>query len=146
MNLDQALTVMAAACREAEANNVAIAIAVVDAGGNLIAQQRMDDAPPVCNEIARNKAYTVVASGLSVPELFCLERCDQPVYGVHSAAGSPVIVFGGGLPVVHQSCIVGGIGVSGGGTEQDINCAQAGLLALTSHPSWTWTAPLAEAG
>ena len=61
MSLDLALDLIAAARAKANAIGVPMVIAVVDAGGNLVAQLRMDDALLVSIDISRNKAYTAVA-------------------------------------------------------------------------------------
>ena len=39
-------------------------------------------------------------------------------------------MFGGGLPIVEEGTLIGGIGVSGGSAEQDEDCARAGLAAI----------------
>ncbi|MBN3825238.1 heme-binding protein, partial [Burkholderia sp. Ac-20384] len=39
------------------------------------------------------------------------------------------VAFGGGLPIVDDGALIGGIGVSGGSEAQDESCARAGLDA-----------------
>lgn len=130
LNLDRALAMVAAARAQAENIGVPMVIAVVDQGGNLIAQQRMDDALLVSVDIALNKAYTAVAVKMATHELCALAQPGQPLYGIHTTDRSRIVVFGGGFPVSHEERIIGGIGVSGGSVEDDMRCARAGLTAF----------------
>jgi len=102
-------------------------IAVVDASGNLVAEQRMDHALLVSIDIALNKAYTAVAVKIPTHELAPLSQPGQPLFGIHNADGGRIIIFGGGFPLKHGNEIIGGIGVSGGSVEEDIQCATAAL-------------------
>lgn len=130
LNLDLALAMVAAARKEAEKIGVPMVIAVVDEGGNLIAQQRMDDALLVSVDIALNKAYSAVAVKMATHELSALAQPGQPLYGIHTTDRSRIVIFGGGFPIVHGDRIIGGIGVSGGSVEDDMRCSVAGLAAL----------------
>jgi uncharacterized protein GlcG (DUF336 family) len=102
----------------------------VDAGGNLIAQQRMDDALLVSIDISLNKAYTAVAVRMPTHELAEVSQSGQPLFGIHNADKGRIVIFGGGLPLKDNDKIIGGIGVSGGSVEDDIICAKAGLERL----------------
>ena len=131
ITLDQALILIAAARNKAVETGVPMVIAVVDGGGNLIAQQRMDDALLVSVDISRNKAYTAVAVKIATHDLAVAAQPGAPLYGIHATDQGRIVIFGGGLPLVCDGRIIGGIGVSGGSVEQDLACAQAGLAALT---------------
>ncbi len=110
--------------------NVPMTIVVVDAGGQLKAAARMDGNRFGSLEIVRRKAITAVAFGQPT------HRFGQGVFGgdparAASFANLPDIwLGGGGLPIVVDGQVVGGIGVGGGTPEQDIEVAQAGLDAL----------------
>ena len=78
IQLDQALTMIAAARKEARNINVPMVIAVVDGGGHLIAQQRMDEALLVSVDIALNKAYTAVVVKMATDELGVLAQPGGP--------------------------------------------------------------------
>ena len=127
MGLDLALQLMAAARKKSEEIGVPMVIAVVDASGNLVAEQRMDQALLVSIDIALNKAYTAVAVKIPTHELAPLSQPGQPLFGIHNADGGRIIIFGGGFPLKHGNEIIGGIGVSGGSVEEDIQCATAAL-------------------
>ena len=49
------------------------------------------------------------------------------VFGIHTAMGGRLCVVGGGLPVKVDGEVVGGIGLSSGTPQQDMDCAQAGI-------------------
>jgi len=100
---------------------------VVDAGGNLVALQRMDQALLVSIDIAVNKAYTAVAIKIPTHELAKIAQPEQPLFGIHNADGGRIVIFGGGFPLKRNEEIIGGIGVSGGSVEEDIQCAEAAL-------------------
>ncbi|TFH50098.1 MAG: heme-binding protein [Lysobacterales bacterium] len=130
LTLDFALDLIAAAQEKAKEIGVPMVIAVVDAGGNLVAQHRMDDALLVSIDISLNKAYTAVAVKLPTNELAPLAHPGGPLFGISNADRGRVVVFGGGIPLKHNDAIIGGIGVSGGTVEQDIICATAATVIL----------------
>jgi uncharacterized protein GlcG (DUF336 family) len=127
LTLDMALDLIAAARAKAREIGVPMVIAVVDAGGNLVAQQRMDDALLVSIDISLNKAYTAVAVKLPTHELAPLVQPGAPLFGISHADRGRVVVFGGGFPLKRGNTIIGGIGVSGGSVEEDMSCAAAAL-------------------
>jgi uncharacterized protein GlcG (DUF336 family) len=127
MTLDLALELIAAARAKAKEIGVPMVIAVVDAGGNLVAQQRMDDALLVSIDISLNKAYTAVAVKVPTHQLAPLVQPGAPLFGISLADRGRVIVFGGGFPLRRDHKIIGGIGVSGGSVEEDVICAAAAV-------------------
>jgi uncharacterized protein GlcG (DUF336 family) len=127
MKLDTALELISAARAKADKIGVPMVIAVVDEGGNLVAQQRMDEALLVSLDIALNKAYSAVAVKLPTHEIGVLAQPNQPLFGIHTTDGSRIIIFGGGFPLKKDGEIVGGIGVSGGSVEDDMACARAAV-------------------
>lgn len=130
MTLDLALRLMDGARRKAREIGVPMVIAVVDAGGNLVAQARMDDALLVSVSISLNKAYTAVALKMPTHELAPLAQPEKPLFGIHNADGGRIVIFGGGFPLTTGGAVIGGIGVSGGSVEQDIECALAAIKLL----------------
>lgn len=130
LTLDIALKLMTAAREKAMEIGVPMVIAVVDRGGNLVAQHRMDDALLVSVDIAVNKAYTAVAVKAATHELAPLAQPGASLYGIGNADKGRIIVFGGGYPLKVKGEIIGGIGVSGGSVEEDMTCATASLAVL----------------
>jgi uncharacterized protein GlcG (DUF336 family) len=51
---------------------------------------------------------------------------------MNSADGGRYIAFGGGLPVWDADRVIGGVGVSGGSSEQDVAAATAALAVFTA--------------
>jgi uncharacterized protein GlcG (DUF336 family) len=127
LSLETALKLIASARKKAEEIGVPMVIAVVDAGGNPIALQRMDNALLVSINIATNKAYTAVAVKVPTHELAKVAQPGGPLFGINTTDGCRVVIFGGGYPLKRGDEIVGGIGVSGGSVEEDMACAEAAL-------------------
>lgn len=128
MNLEKALILIEGAKKRAVEMNHRMALAVCDAGGNLIALHKMDDAALLSLEIAQNKARTAAFG--KIPSLFWGDAFKgdppelAPLY-FHSGWTA----FLGGFPVVLEGKIVGGFGCSGA-TWEDGPIARAGLKAL----------------
>jgi uncharacterized protein GlcG (DUF336 family) len=130
VTLDTALQVIASARQEAEAIGVAMNIAVVDEGNNLVAFQRMDGAWLGSMDIAQGKAYTARAFNMSTRDLAPLCVPGQPLFGIHVSNQGRLIIFAGGIPLDRGGEVVGAIGVSGGSVEQDQAVAEAGAEAF----------------
>ena len=107
-------------------------IAVVDAGTNLIAFSRMDQAFLGSTDIAISKAKFSGSFPFSTRyagELtFGKDGKPAPVPGLADIPG--VVTFAGGLPIMVAGVQVGGIGVSGGSPDEDEQCAAAALDAV----------------
>lgn len=132
ITLADARRVIEAAEREAEEIGQPMDIAVCDAGGNLKAHVRMDEANVGSITISINKAYTAIAFQGQTADLTADTRPDGPIYGLSDAHGGRLAVFPGGIPLVREGRIVGAIGVSTGTIEQDQQVAEAGALAFGS--------------
>lgn len=105
-------------------------IAVVDAGGNLIAHVRMDGAWIGSVDISINKAFTSRAFDISTRDLGENSQPGGQFYGIHASNGGRIMIFAGGLPLRRDGEVIGAIGVSGGSGEQDQSVAEAGAAAL----------------
>ncbi|MDX6452502.1 MAG: hypothetical protein QOH16_2551 [Gaiellaceae bacterium] len=130
VTLDTALHVIAAARQRAEAIGVAMNIAIVDEGNNLVAFQRMDGAWLGSMDIAKGKAYTARAFNMSTKDLAPLCVPGQPLFGIHVSNQGQLIIFAGGIPLERGGGVVGAIGVSGGSVDQDQEVAEAGVEAF----------------
>ena len=105
-------------------------IAVVDAGGNLVAHVRMDKAWIGSIDIAIKKAFTARAFDIPTKDLGKLAQPGEPFYGIHASNDGKVMIFAGGIPLKRGDEIVGAIGVSGGTGSQDQKVAEAGVEAF----------------
>ena len=102
---------------------VKVTVAVVDAGGNLVALSRMDGAGILTPEIAKAKAYTAIAFKSNSKDM--TERMkDRPAagLGLTQASGNRVVLLPGGVLVKKDDEILGAVGVSGASSDQDHEC------------------------
>jgi uncharacterized protein GlcG (DUF336 family) len=125
-----ARTIIEAAERKASEIGQPMNIAVVDAGGNLVAHVRMDNAWIGSVDIAIKKAWTARAFDISTKELAELSQSGDQFFGIHASNNGRVMIFAGGIPLKRGSEVVGAIGVSGGLGKQDQAVAEAGASAF----------------
>ena len=130
LSLADARKIIAAAEAKAAHIGQPMNIAVVDAGGNLLAFARMDQAWLGSIDIAINKAWTARAFDISTKELGKLSQPGDDFYGVNASNNGRVMIFAGGIPLKRENEVVGAIGVSGGVGKQDQSVAEAGADAL----------------
>lgn len=130
MLLADAERALAGARAKALEIGVAMAIAVVNEAGFLIAFLRMDDSELVAIPIAQDKAYTALVNRLSTRELGEQAQPGAPLYGIQNNLGGRMVIFPGGVPVWRDGKLIGAVGVSGGTVEQDHLCAAAGEAAV----------------
>ncbi|MFR9800670.1 GlcG/HbpS family heme-binding protein [Pseudonocardia sp. RS010] len=105
-------------------------IAVVDAGGHLLAFARQDGAIRASIDISQRKARTSILMNAPTGALTELVQPGAELYGLEQLAGG-LVIFGGGIPVERDGEVVGAVGVSAGSVEQDTQVAQAAVDALT---------------
>ncbi len=128
--LDQAMAAIAAARQKAEEQGTLMDIAIVDAGANLKAFVRMDDAFLGSIDIAIKKARTARLFNMPTGELGQLAQPGAPLYHIEFSNGG-LIPFPGGLLLKNKGgVIIGAIGVSGSSVENDHAVAAAGAEAL----------------
>ena len=132
MELADARRIIAAAEKKAESIGQPMNIAVVDAGGNLLAFERMANAWLGSIDIAQKKAWTARAFDIETKELAGLSQSGDQFFGIHASNDGKVMIFAGGVPLKKDGKVVGAIGVSGGLGKQDQAVAEAGADALGS--------------
>ena len=130
LTLEDAKKMVCAAEAQATSLGVAYNIAVVDAGGHLIAFLRQDGALIGSIDLAIDKAATARIFDTSTSRLATLARSGKPLYGIQESNAGKVVIFGGGIPVVFKGNVIGAVGTSAGTVEQDIEVAEAALAAL----------------
>ncbi|MBU9280744.1 GlcG/HbpS family heme-binding protein [Burkholderia multivorans] len=119
-----------AAAQAAERLGVRVNVAVVDAGGLLAAFVRMPGAPLHSIDTAIDKAYTAASFGLPTGAWHDALAAHSEAVRQGLVLRARFVAFGGGLPIVEDGVLIGGIGVSGGSEAQDERCARAGLDAV----------------
>ncbi|HKD08011.1 MAG TPA: heme-binding protein [Bryobacteraceae bacterium] len=130
VTLADARKVIAAAEQKAQAIGQPMNIAVVDAGGNLVAHVRMDKAWVGSVDISINKAWTSRAFDISTKQLAEHSQSGGQFFGIHASNHGRVMIFAGGIPLKRGGEVVGAIGVSGGSGDQDHAVAEAGAAAF----------------
>ena len=130
INAKEAQEVIMHAIKKAEELGTKMDIAIVDAGANLKAFLRMDEAWLGSIDISIKKAKTARFFDMNTGEIGKLSQPGKPLYNIeHSNNG--LISFPGGVPLKNdKGQIVGAIGVSGSSVENDHAVAQAGANAL----------------
>jgi uncharacterized protein GlcG (DUF336 family) len=127
LELSDVKAIASAAEAEAQKNNWAVTIAIVDDGGHLLWLQRLDGAPAVSAHIAPAKAHTAA-----------LGRRESKIYedvinqGRTSFLSAPAIagMLEGGVPILKDGQCLGAVGVSGVKSNEDAQIAKAGIAAL----------------
>ena len=130
VTLEDARRVIAAGEKQAEKIGQPMNIAVVDAGGNLVAHVRMDGAWIGSIDISINKAWTARAFDLPTADLAKNSQSGDQFFGIHASNGGRVMIFAGGVPLKRDGEVVGAVGVSGGMGKQDQAVAQAAAKAF----------------
>ena len=128
LSLEKARKIIRAGERKAKEMNIAAVFAVVNPEGNLIIEERMDNAILVSVEVAYKKAYTAAALKLNTEDLTALVQPGAMFYGLQS--DPKYIVFGGGMLLKVDGKIVGAVGVSGGSAQEDMEIAKACVKAF----------------
>jgi len=131
VTLVQAQKIVAAAIEKSEQLELKMDIAVVDAGANLKAFVRMDDAWLGSIDISIKKARTARYFDMNTGDIGQLSQPAGPLYNIEHSNGG-LITFPGGIPIKNSSGqVIGAVGVSGNTVENDHAVATAGLEALT---------------
>jgi len=131
LNLEGAKEIMTQAVSYAKANKATgAAIAIVDAGGNLVLLERLDGTFPVAAEVSHGKART--AAVFKMPSKNLEENI---LKGRNSLITGGEVMLRGGVPIIYKGKVIGGIGVSGAASaDQDTEIAEAGLTAEFLKP------------
>jgi uncharacterized protein GlcG (DUF336 family) len=130
ITLEQAQAAVKAAHEKSLEMGVKMNIAVVDAGANLTAFARMDDAWLGSLDISIKKAKTARFFDMPTGTIGGLSQPGGSLFGIeHSNLG--LITFPGGIPIKNaEGKIIGAIGVSGDSVENDHTVAEAGVQAV----------------
>ncbi|WP_147114897.1 heme-binding protein [Tateyamaria sp. syn59] len=129
MNLDLANALIAAALDYRRAQNMKpLTIAVIDAGGHLVALQREDGTSNLRAEIAQGKAKGAVAMGLGSRALFNRAQ-EQPYFidAMNALNGGALVPVPGGVLIRRDGVLIGGIGITGDSSDNDEACAVAAI-------------------
>ena len=130
LTLGAAKAMMKVAMAEGRRIGVALSVAIVDQGGQLVAFERMDGADLVTIGLAQDKAWTALMNRMPTCDLAPLVQPGAEFYGYESIGRGRTIVFAGGMPLLRDGVLVGGVGVSGGSIAEDQAAAEAAVAAF----------------
>jgi glc operon protein GlcG len=129
LTLEEANRILAATLAKARQLNIKVSAAVCDAGGRLVAFQRMDGAIWAGVYGSQGKAVASAAFGRTSGEMAA--RADQPTpRGIAAAEGGHMIMGQGAVPIIRDGVVIGACGVGGGTSQEDEDCARAGVAQL----------------
>ena len=124
LSFAMAKTIAEIALADCKARGYAVAVVVVDRGGDTMVALRDDDAGPHTMENARRKAYTARTFRMTT-EAFIKEMATRPVRREQTTLPN-VIAISGGVPIKVGNDVIGGVGLSGS-PGLDEPCVMAGL-------------------
>ncbi|MEI4485417.1 heme-binding protein [Frigidibacter sp. MR17.14] len=127
LDIADARRLIAGACAKSEEIGVPMCIAITDEGGNLLAFERMEGGKVTSITIAIDKSFTASGAKKATHEYHASAQPGAPAYGIFAAIGGRLSTVPGGLPVLHEGAVVGGIGVSSGTPAQDREVAEAAI-------------------
>src|SRR5436305_9711310 len=106
---------------EAASRQLALAAAVVDEGGHVLASQRMDGAALGAMSLAVGKAHTSVLWGAPTGGFMQSTQPGGDDWGWNTT-DSRIVVYAGGIPLLADGELVGALGASGGTAAEDEQC------------------------
>lgn len=124
---DAALALIDAARAAAKNIGIEVAIAVTDAGGHLTAFERSERSAFLTADVAIDKAWTAASFGLGTHVWGDIVSDPKVAQLAHRPR---LVAVGGGVPIKLNDQVVGGLGISGGTADQDLQAAEIALRAL----------------
>ena len=128
ITLENAKKVAAPALAEARKNHWTMAVAIVDTGGTLVYFEKLDDTQIGSAQIAINKARS--AAQFKRPTKAFQDALATGGDGLRILRLEGAVPVEGGIPIVVEGKLIGAIGVSGGTSAQDAQCAKVGADTL----------------
>ncbi len=128
ISLENAKKAAAPALAEARKNNWTMVVAIVDAAGDLVYYEKMDNTQLGSSQVAIGKARSAVR--FKRPTKVFQDAVAGGGAGVRMLGLEGAVPIEGGIPIVMDGKIVGAIGVSGDSSDHDGICAKAGADAL----------------
>jgi uncharacterized protein GlcG (DUF336 family) len=128
-SLELALRLLERVREEASSRSLVLAMCVVDAGGHVIAAQRMDGAALGAMRLAEGKAYTAVLWGTRTGDFTESTQPGGADWGWNTT-DERIVVYAGGIPLIADGALVGALGASGALADEDEACVLAAAQAL----------------
>ncbi|MEM1400799.1 MAG: heme-binding protein [Pseudomonadota bacterium] len=128
ISYDSAKELVDKALKHADQNGWSVCAVVVDPSGNLVAAGRMNGVPAPVFEYANDKAYTATLGKSS--RAFFERMNSSPELHMGMVNRPRVCAWDGGLPIIEEGQVIGGLGVSGAAGPDDVACGEAALTGL----------------
>src|SRR3989475_7335064 len=129
LTLVEANRIVQEAVNKAREINIKISVAVCDAGGRLMAFNRMDNA--IWGSVYGSQGKAVPSVAFARPSRELQERAGSPIIqGIAAAEGGHMIPSQGAVPIIRNGIVEGACGVGGGTAQQDEDCARAGVAKI----------------
>ena len=129
ITLEEAERALDAAIAKANELGAKMNIAVVDAGGKLVAFKRMNGAIWAGVYGSQGKAIASAAFGRDSGVM--QERAGAPIIqGIMAAEGGHMIPSQGAVPIIRNGDVIGAVGAGGGTGQEDEDCSRAGAEAV----------------
>jgi uncharacterized protein GlcG (DUF336 family) len=129
LTLAEANQVVQAAITKAKEMNIRVSVAVCDAGGRLMAFNRMDGA--LWASVYGSQGKAIASAAFARPSGELQERAGTPIIqGIVAAEGGHMIPHQGAVPIIRNGVVDGACGVGGGTSQQDEECARAAIAKL----------------
>ena len=129
ITLEEALKACDAAISKAQEMGIKVAVSAVDSGTNLVAMQKMDGTLILGIDGSKGKAVASVIFGQPSGELEA--RAERPTMrAILLQWGGRFVMGQGALPIMRDGEVIGACGVGGGTSQEDEDCARAGIAAL----------------
>jgi uncharacterized protein GlcG (DUF336 family) len=129
LTLADANQVVQAAITKAKEMNIRVSVAVCDAGGRLMAFNRMDGA--LWASVYGSQGKAIASAAFARPSGELQERAGTPIIqGIVAAEGGHMIPHQGAVPIIRNGVVDGACGVGGGTSQQDEECARAAIAKL----------------
>jgi glc operon protein GlcG len=135
IDLATARTIANAAEEAAKKAKVHVAIAVVDANGDLVLSVRLDGAWDKAVTSCQGKARAAVLFGVptkQVQDAIAAGKTVEAKLIPPVSGAAELTIWQGGLPIIRDGRVIGGIGVGGSPSPQDEKIAQAGIDAIST--------------
>ena len=130
LTLAEANRIVEGTLAKAQELNIKVSAAVCDAGGRLVAFNRMDGA--IWGGVYGSQGKAVASAGFGRPSGVLQQTYDTSVTqrGIVAAEGGHMIPGQGAVPIIRDGVVEGACGVGGGTAQQDEDCAAAGVAKL----------------
>lgn len=130
LTLNEVNTLLQEGVAYAASIKLANTVVVVDMGGHVRGALRPEKGRIANVEIARKKAWTAVAFQRPTEFVRRIMLPDAPGYGLQHTEDQ-ICIVAGGFPIIDEAGdVIGGIGSSGGGLQDDIECCLVGMRKL----------------